>query len=273
MKGEGDLHLYGLDKPEILNDIEHGEYIYQITLHLDHKLTHYEQKSSRGLPLLSVMTSIGDCAPEKRTKLEGSRELTPPPPPPLRRRRGCVVALLWCTSRMIKMKSPYARSQRRRSQRRRREKKSRPREGLMGTPPVMSLRPTLWTGPPPTPPIYTIQRERRPKRAFLEFISRPPAIWRLHRRSERIHHRVAGRKRTPHHHQPVRDFRGCRAHHRECSCYPREGKRQAIQLSNPSQSHSSHSTSVNCEIRSGVASNPLTIVETNEVPKGTGDGA
>ena len=167
MKGEGDLHLYGLDKPEILADIDQGEYIYQIPLHLDHKLTHYEQKFSRGLRLLSVKTSIGDCMSEKRTKLGGSRELTPPLPPPLRRRRGCVVALLWCTSRIIKMKSPHARSQRRRSQRQRRAKESRARKGLMGTPPVMSFRTTSWTAPPSTPPIYTVQRERRPKKVFL----------------------------------------------------------------------------------------------------------
>jgi len=30
MKGEGDLHLYGLDKPETLANVEQSEYIDQI---------------------------------------------------------------------------------------------------------------------------------------------------------------------------------------------------------------------------------------------------
>lgn len=36
MKTEGDLHLYGLEKPETLAYIEKSEYIYRIPLHLDH---------------------------------------------------------------------------------------------------------------------------------------------------------------------------------------------------------------------------------------------
>lgn len=201
-----------------------------MSLHLDHvlALTRYEQKFSRKLRLLSVKTSIGDSASERRTKLKGPRELTPPP---LRRKRGCVVALLWCTSRIIKMKFPRARSQRQKriikmkprrasSQRQKRAKNPRARKGLMGMPPVMSLRPT----PPSTPPIYMIQRERRLKRAFLRFAllkSTPLATWRLHWRSERIYHRGVGQKRMPHRHQPVG---GCRFHHRERSCYLREDK-------------------------------------------------
>lgn len=44
MKADGDLHLYGLDKPEILANIEEGECIYQVALHTCHMfvLTHYE---------------------------------------------------------------------------------------------------------------------------------------------------------------------------------------------------------------------------------------
>ena len=47
MKTEGDLHLYGLDKPETLAYIEQSEYIYQIPLHLDHilLLTHMSRNS------------------------------------------------------------------------------------------------------------------------------------------------------------------------------------------------------------------------------------
>jgi len=47
MKADDELHLYGLDKPETLIDIEQGEYIYHMPLHSGHILilTHYDRNS------------------------------------------------------------------------------------------------------------------------------------------------------------------------------------------------------------------------------------
>lgn len=59
MKAEGDLHLYGLDKPETLGDLKQGEYIYQIPVHFNHMiiLTRSEQRSSKELQISCVKTS------------------------------------------------------------------------------------------------------------------------------------------------------------------------------------------------------------------------
>ena len=130
MKADGDLHSYGLDKPETLANIKEGEYISQVPLHTHRMLvlTNYEQKFSRKLRLSSVRTSTQNSLSEGRSMRGGLRELTLPPllPPSQRqRRRDCVVALLWCTSGRINLKPLLARGQGQR-----RARRARPCKGL-----------------------------------------------------------------------------------------------------------------------------------------------